>query len=67
MSRGDLASAYGSAGRVGEAIGLYEATLADCERVLGSDHPTTVIVRDNLAAARQRQRGQETDGTESAT
>jgi hypothetical protein len=33
-------------------ITLYEQTLATYERVLGSAHPTTEIVRDNLAAAR---------------
>jgi len=67
MSRNNLAYAYESVGRLGEAISLLEATLADCERVLGPDHPTTALVRDNLAVTRQRQRGQETDGPESAT
>ncbi len=67
MTRSNLAGAYESAGRLGEAIDLYEAALADCERILGPDHPTTVTVRDNLAAARQRQRGQETDNPESGT
>lgn len=32
-------------------IPLYEATLADCERVLGPDHPDTLISRNNLADA----------------
>ncbi|WP_440107642.1 hypothetical protein [Streptosporangium sp. H16] len=31
---------------------MHEATLADCERVLGADHPTTRTVRDNYVAAR---------------
>jgi hypothetical protein len=31
---------------------LLELTLADCERVLGDDHPITKTVRDNLAAGR---------------
>jgi hypothetical protein len=35
-----------------EAIPLFERTLADCERVLGPDHPDTLQSRDNLAAAR---------------
>ncbi|HEX6074119.1 MAG TPA: tetratricopeptide repeat protein [Micromonosporaceae bacterium] len=47
-----LASAYESAGRLDEAIGLHQATLADRERVLGPDHPTTVTVRSILAAVR---------------
>ena len=35
-----------------EAIALYEATLAKCERILGAQHPTTQVVRDNLCRAR---------------
>ncbi|WP_182885769.1 tetratricopeptide repeat-containing protein [Microbispora sp. H10885] len=31
------------------AIPLFEATLADCERVLGADHPSTLASRNNLA------------------
>ncbi|GAA3659151.1 hypothetical protein GCM10022267_51560 [Lentzea roselyniae] len=34
ISRNNLASAYESAGDLGRAIPLYEATLTDCERVL---------------------------------
>ena len=30
---------------------LYEQTLADCERVLGPDHPSTLTSRGNLAHA----------------
>ncbi|WP_188190349.1 tetratricopeptide repeat protein [Nonomuraea sp. SYSU D8015] len=33
------------------AIPLFEATLADCERVLGASHPYTLISRNNLAGA----------------
>jgi hypothetical protein len=40
-----------SAGRLGEAILLYERTLADSERVLGADHPDTLGSRNNLAGA----------------
>lgn len=36
-----------------QAIPLYEATLAARERVLGQEHPDTLILRNNLAAARQ--------------
>ncbi|MEV0629634.1 tetratricopeptide repeat protein [Nonomuraea wenchangensis] len=38
------------AGDLGRAIPLYEATLADCERILGPDHPLTKVVRGNRAA-----------------
>lgn len=38
-SRNDLATAYQLAGRLDEAIVLYEATLADCERLLSLDPP----------------------------
>lgn len=34
-----------------EAIAMYERTLADCERVLGSDHPRTKVVRGELLAS----------------
>jgi Tetratricopeptide repeat len=38
-SRGNLAFAYQSAGRLAEALPLHERTLADRERVLGDTHP----------------------------
>lgn len=38
-------------GRLDQAIPLYEATLTDRERVLGPDHPDTLISRNNLAYA----------------
>ena len=50
-ARGNLAAAYQAAGRLDEAIDLYERTLADSERVLGPDHPHTLASRGNLAAA----------------
>ena len=50
-ARNNLAGAYKSAGRFGEAIELYEQVLAEYERVLGSDHPDTLTVRNNLAGA----------------
>ena len=50
-SRNNLAYAYWSAGRVDEAIDLFERTLADREHVLGPDHPTTLASRNNLALA----------------
>ena len=49
--RNNLAGAYQSAGRLGEAIPLFEQTLADSARVLGDDHPDTLTSRNNLAAA----------------
>ena len=50
-SRNNLAVAYESAGRLGEAIPLFEEVLADRVRVLGDDHPDTLTSRGNLAAA----------------
>ena len=60
LSRSNLAYAYHTTGRLDEAIPLsertlaiplLERTLADCERVLGPDHPDTLASRNNLAAA----------------
>ena len=50
-SRNNLARAYKAAGRLEEAIPLFERTLADRERVLGADHPDTLASRNNLARA----------------
>jgi tetratricopeptide (TPR) repeat protein len=50
-TRGNLASAYASAGDLGRAIPLHEQTLADRERLLGEDHPDTLTSRNNLAGA----------------
>ncbi len=50
-SRNNLACAYESAGRLDEAIDLYEQTLTDRRRVLGDDHPDTLTSRNNLAYA----------------
>ena len=52
-SQNNLADAYQEAGRVAEAIPLYEQILADRERVLGPDHPGTLTSRNNLAFAYQ--------------
>ena len=49
--RNNLAVAYDSVGRFGEAIELFEQVLDDQERVLGPDHPNTLTVRNNLALA----------------
>ncbi|MGK8491372.1 tetratricopeptide repeat protein [Nocardia asiatica] len=50
-SRNNLAHAYDSVGRFGEAILLFERNLDDSERVLGLDHPGTLTARNNLASA----------------
>ena len=52
-SRHNLAGAYEGAGRLGEAIALYEQVLTDRIRirVLGEDHPDTLTSRNNLAGA----------------
>ena len=49
--RNNLALAYDSVGRFGEAIDAWEKLLLDCQRVLGPDHPDTLTVRNNLAGA----------------
>ncbi|MBM0232486.1 tetratricopeptide repeat protein [Micromonospora sp. NPDC049114] len=48
----NLAAACESVGDLGRAIPLCEAALANCERVLGPEHPTSGIVRRNLETAR---------------
>ncbi|MFG2045334.1 tetratricopeptide repeat protein [Dactylosporangium sp. NPDC048998] len=52
-TRNNLAGAYESAGRLDEAITLYDQVLADRLRVLGPDHPHTLSTRNNLAGAYQ--------------
>ena len=49
-SRANLAASYSQAGRTNDAIALREAVLADHERLLGPEHPDTLISRANLAA-----------------
>ena len=49
--RNDLALAYKSVGRFGEAIELFEQVLDERKRLLGADHPDTLAVRNNLAGA----------------
>ena len=50
----NLAGAYESAGRLTQAITLYEQVLTDRTRILGNDHPQTLTSRNNLAGAYQR-------------
>ena len=52
-SRNSLAAAYLAAGRVSEAIPLFEQILAVRQRVLGPDDPETLISQNNLASAYQ--------------
>lgn len=49
-SRNHLAMTYLAAGRPAKAIPLYKRTLADCERMLGANHPDTKVVRQDLFA-----------------
>ena len=52
-SRNSLAAAYLAAGRVAEAIPLFEQILAVRQRVLGPDDSETLISQNNLASAYQ--------------
>ena len=52
-----LAMSCRAAGRTAEAILLLERTLADCERVLGADHPNTKAARKDLAAVTGESKG----------
>jgi hypothetical protein len=53
ITRRDLAVAYQQQGRVREAIPMFERTLADYERVYGTDHAESRAVREALAALRR--------------
>jgi tetratricopeptide (TPR) repeat protein len=48
-ARSSLAAAYQDAGRVAEAIPLFEQTLAGRERLLGPDDPDTMRTQNDLA------------------
>ena len=50
-SRNNLANAYRSAGRLEQAIPLFERTLEDRERVLKPNHPDILASRNDLANA----------------
>ena len=49
ISRNNLANAYQDAGRLNDAITLYEQTLDDRTHILGPRHPDTLLSRNNLA------------------
>ena len=46
-----ICMAYYQAGRVAEAIPMFEEVLASREAMLGPDHPDRLASSDNLAAA----------------
>ena len=52
-SRNSLAAAYLAAGRVADAIPLFEQALAVRQRILGPGDPETLTSRNNLASAYQ--------------
>ena len=52
-SRNSLAAAYLAAGRVDEAIPLFEQILAVRQRMLGPDDSETLVSQNNLASAYQ--------------
>jgi RNA polymerase sigma factor (sigma-70 family) len=52
-SRNSLAAAYLAAGRVADAIPLFEQTLVVLEGQLDPDHPDTLTLQNNLATAYQ--------------
>jgi len=52
-SRNSLAAAYLAAGRVAEAIPLFEQILGVQQRMLGPDDPDTLTSQNNLASAYQ--------------
>lgn len=49
----NLATTYEKAGRLNEAITLFEQVLSDRIRILGDKHPDTLASRNNLAYAYQ--------------
>ena len=59
MTRSDLALAYALNGELAEAVGRYESVLKDCVNALGTQHPLTVDVCENLEAARRELAEQE--------
>ena len=52
-SRNNLAYAYYDAGKLDEAINLFEQSFKESARILGPHHPDTLISRNNLAGAYQ--------------
>jgi len=52
-SRNNLAYAYYDAGKLDEAINLFDQSFKESARILGPHHPDTLISRNNLAGAYQ--------------
>ena len=50
-SRHNLAGAYHDAGKLDEAINLFEQSFKECARILGPHHPNTLTSRNDLAGA----------------
>jgi tetratricopeptide (TPR) repeat protein len=50
----NLASLYKSQGKYSEAEPLYLEALAMSKRMLGTNHPTTITVRNNLQLLQQQ-------------
>ena len=48
-TRGNVAASYWQARRTGEANEIQERVLADSERLLGTDHPKTLVTANTLA------------------
>ena len=63
-TRNNLAVAYYSVGRFGEAIDALEKLLPDCRRVLGPEHPLTKLVQKNLEAAKREMNPPDTPSPE---
>ena len=53
IAHNNLALAYDSAGRFGEAVELFERVLGEREEALGVEHPDTLSSRSGLACAYQ--------------
>jgi tetratricopeptide (TPR) repeat protein len=53
LARDRLAAAYSTAGRMAEAMSVFEAALTDREQALGPDHPDAETARANLAHSYQ--------------
>lgn len=54
ITRSNLAGFLADAGRIGEAIGMYESLVPDRARVLGADHPSTKKVTERLEDLREK-------------
>ena len=53
-SLNNLAFLYNNQGRYSKAKPIYIEALAMCDRILGSNHPTTASIRENLTILQRR-------------